>query len=274
MRFGKSAAEAADEPSRGGAGGDFIRYLKEGDNTMRILQDPDDWTYYWEHFSPSGFSFPCPNTGDDADCPGCSSENEKMSKLNRRIAFNVLQSWNGQDYVNAFKIGPMVSEKLENRFARFSTLTDRDYTITKYKTKQDRWDFDVEGHTPSPVDPNLYELKDIEVMLKQQWDDAWGEGKDKVQKKRTDPWEPVEAAGATGRSAGQKPARRTTIAPAPKEAAQEEPPFEEKTYQEADLRRMDYEDLVALVKSDMDVTPPDTVTTTDGVVDWLMNIQA
>lgn len=271
MRFGKSAAEAAEEPGRGGSGADFIRYLKEGDTTLRILQDPDDWTYYWEHFSPAGFSFPCNN---QEDCPGCTSDNEKMKKSNRRIGFNVLQSVNGQEYVNAFKIGPMVADKLENRFARFSTLTDRDYTITKYKTKQDRWDFDVEGHTPSPVDPNLYELKDFEAMLQQSWDEAWGDGQDKgVQK---DPWraqEPAEASGSKDPRA-LKPARRATIAPAPKEAAPEEPPFEEKVYQESELRKMDYEDLVALVKNDMEVTPPDTVTTADGVVDWLMNIQS
>src|SRR5678815_1751728 len=217
MRFGKSAAEAAEEPSRGGAGGgDWIRYLKEGDTTFRILEDPDDWTYYWEHFSPAGFSFPC-NSEDD--CPGCSSENEKMSKVNRRIAFNALQSWQGNDYVNVFKIGPMVSEKLENRYARFSTLTDRDYTITKYKTSGDRWDFDVEGHTPSPIDPSKYELKDIEQMLAAQWNEAWGEGaKSKSgQGSKSDPWrarEPSESAGSR---------KRTTIAAAPKEEpAQEE----------------------------------------------------
>jgi hypothetical protein len=269
MRFGKSAEEAAQEPSRGGGGGgDWIRYLKEGDTTFRILEDPDDWTYYWEHFSPSGFSFPC-NSEDD--CPGCTSDNEKMVKVNRRIAFNALQGWQGNDYVNVYKIGPMVSEKLENRYARFSTLMDRDYTITKYKTSQDRWDFDVEGHTPSPIDPAKYELKDIESMLAAQWNEAWGEGsKSKSgEGSESDPWrarEPAEAGGSR---------RRTTIAAAPKEEpAQEEPPFEEKVYQESELRKMEYEDLVALVKQDMDVTPPPSVTTSDGVVDWLMNIQS
>lgn len=250
MRFGKSAAEAAEEPSRGGAGGgDWIRYLKEGDTTFRILEDPDDWTYYWEHFSPSGFSFPC-NSEDD--CPGCSSENEKMSKVNRRIAFNALQSWQGNDYVNVYKIGPMVGDKLENRYKRLDTLTDRDYTITKYKTNGDRWDFDVEGGIPTPVDFSKYDLKDIESMLMEQWEEHWG-------------------GGATGHPAETKPARRATIAPAQQ---QEDPPFEEeKVYQEADLRQMDLQGLRDLLQSDMKLTPPVTLDTPDEVVDWLMELQ-
>ena len=36
-----------------------MKYLKDGDQTLRILQEPDAWKYYWEHFNPSGFPFPC-----------------------------------------------------------------------------------------------------------------------------------------------------------------------------------------------------------------------
>jgi len=157
VRFGRSAAEAAEEPSRGGAGGDFIKYLREGDTTFRILQDRDDgWVYYWEHFSPMGFSFPCTNEEDT--CPGCISDNEKMKKVGRKIAFNVLESFNGTDYVNVYKVPSTVASKLENRIARFGTVTDRDYTITKYKTTGDRWDFDLEGDTPTPVPIERFEL--------------------------------------------------------------------------------------------------------------------
>jgi len=72
VRFGKSKTEAAEEPGRGG-GGDFIRYLKDGSTTFRILQEQDEWVYFWEHFSPAGFSFPCPRSADDPVemCPGC-----------------------------------------------------------------------------------------------------------------------------------------------------------------------------------------------------------
>ena len=261
MRFGKSAEEAAEEPGRGGGSGDFIRYLKEGDNLMRILQDPPEWVYYWEHFSPAGFSFPCPRSKDDPveDCPGCSSENEKMKKVNRRIAFNVLTSFNGVEYVNAMKIGPMVSDKLDNRYKRFGTVTDRDYTITKYKSSGDRWDFDVEGSTPTPVDLRKEDWKDIEALLQQSWDDAWGD--------------PNQAAA--NKQATEAPPKRPTIAATPKPQP-EEPPFEpaEKEYQEADLRAMDREDLRTLIERDMKMVPPSTLEPSDAVVDWLMELQS
>lgn len=260
MRFGKSAEEAAEEPSRGGGGGQFIKYLKEGDNTVRILQEPEEWKYYWEHFAPAGFSFPCPRGKDDPKeiCPGCSSDNEKMSKVNRRIAFNVLHSFNGTEYVDAMKIGPMVSDKLDNRYKRFGTITDRDYTITKYKSSGDRWDFDVEGNTPTPIDLRKEDWKDIEALLQQAWDDAWGDS----------------AQAAANKQATEAP-KRPTIAAAPKPQP-EDPPFEEeKAYQEADLRAMKPEDLLQVINKEMKMVPPSTITNdSTAMVDWLMELQS
>jgi hypothetical protein len=268
MRFGKSADEAKEEPGRGGGSGDFIRYLKPGDTTLRILQEPDEWLYYWEHFSPAGFSFPCPREADDPKdiCPGCSSDNEKMAKVSRKIAFNTLTSFNGTEYVNAFKIGPMVSEKLDNRFKRFGTVTDRDYTISKYKTGQDRWDFDVEGNTPTPVDLRKDQWKDIEALLKQAYDDAWGDPNQAAANKQAS--ESPVAPHAQEVSSSPK---RPTIAPTPK---QEEPPFEEKAYQEADLRAMDRDTLINLIDQDMKLPVPATLKTPDAIVDWLMELQS
>ena len=266
MRFGKNATEAAEEPSRGGAGGKFMRYLKDGDNTMRILQEPDEWTYYWEHFSPGGFSFPCPRAADDPieNCPGCSSDNEKMKKVNRRIAFNVLHSFNGTEYVDVMKVGNMVADKLENRYKRFGTVTDRDYTITRYKGSGDRYDFDVEGSTPTPIDLRKEEWKDPEELLQQAWDDAWG-----------DPNQ--AAANRQATEAAAKPVMsRPTIAPAPKVQSAEPPsePQEEKTFQEADLRKMDRDLLINLIGEEMQLPVPATLKTTDAIVDWLMALQA
>lgn len=263
MRFGKSAAEAAEDPRRSG-GGDFIRYLKDGDQTMRILQEPDEWVHFWEHFSPGGVSFPCNN---EEDCPGCTSTNEKTKKPSKKVAFNILHAFNGQEYVDAMKIGPMVADKLDNRFKRLGTVTDRDYTITRYKTKQDRYDFDVEGATPTPVDLHKSEWKDIESMLVTAWEDVWGDTPQAQANRQA-----VESAPA---EAPEAPApRRPMIAPTPAPVAQAEPPFDDaESFKEADLRAMSHGALLALIKSSMNLEPPATLITTNAVVDWLMEIQ-
>jgi len=262
MRFGKSADEAAEEPSRGGGGGDFIRNLKDGDTTFRLLQEPDDWTYFWEHFNPSGFSFPCTNEEDT--CPGCISDNEKMRKVSRKIAFNVLHSFNGQDYVNVYKVPNAVALKLKNRFARFATVTDRDYTVTRYKTAGDRYDFDVEGGTITPIDLNQYDLKDIEQMLADQFEEQWGDGPAPV--RHTAVQEPAAAPRAVSLP-------RVSIAPKPQP---EDPPFEaEKVYQEADLRAMGHDVLLKVISDDLKLVPPSTIIgSKDAIVDWLMQLQS
>jgi hypothetical protein len=254
MTFGKSKTEADQEPSRGGGGGDFIRYLKDDPVTMRILQEQSEWKYYWEHYDQGKqVSYPCPRSATDPIemCQGCSSDNERTAKVSRKIAFNALTSFNGVEYVNVWKVGPMVADKLENRIKRWDTITDRDYTLSRYKGSGDRWDFDVEGGTPVAIDLHKEEWKDIEALLQQAWDDVWGEG-GSVQREE-EVFRP-----------------RATIAPA---AQSEEPPFEPKVYQETDLRAMDYEHLVMVVKEQMGETPPSTLTTTNQVVDWLMDLQ-
>lgn len=260
MRFTKTASEAAEEPGRA-AGGDYIKYLRDGDTTFRILQEPDDWKYYWEHYNAGGFSYPC--TGED-DCIGCNSGNDRESKASRRIAFNVLQGYNGADYVNVFKVASAVADKLQNRYDRLETITDRDYTITRYKTAGDRYDFDVEGGMKSEIDLSRYELKDIEAMVAQQWEDAWGNGSGKPQ---TAAGRPSEAQVA------RKVKQAVTAAPRRIKVVQEEPPFEEPEYQEADLRAMQYGTLVDLIEKDTGHAPPPELSTTKEVVDWLMNSQ-
>jgi len=269
MRFGKSAKEAAEEPSRGGGGGDFIRYLKDGDTTFRILQEPDDWKYYWEHFNPAGFSFPCPREATDPidDCPGCSSDIEKMSKVSRKVAFNVLQSSGGQEYVNVYKIPQTLAEKLKNRYARQDTITDRDYTITRFKTAGDRVDFDLEGSLPSPIDPSKYELKDIEQMLADSYNEQWGTPE--VRRETT-----ARLAQATQEEQVRAKVRTLSVAPAP---VSQDPPSEpetqqaeEKVVKEEDLRRMTLEEITLLVKTEVGEAPPAEADTTDKVVDWLM----
>lgn len=270
MKFGRSAAEAAEEPSRGGSG-DFIRYLKDGDTTFRLLQDPDDWKYYWEHFAPGGFSFPCPRSVDDPIemCPGCSSDNEKMKKVGRKIAFNVLQSSGGQDYVNVYKVTGGLADKFKNRYARQGTLLDRDYTITRFKTSGDRVDYDIDGALPSPIDVSKYQLRDVEAMLADSYNEQWG-NPDTAQQNL------AKVAQSTREDEVVQKVRGLSVAPAPKPVEAQDPPSDpeaqqEKEVKEEDLRRMSLEEITLLVKTEVGEPIPSEADTTDKVVDWLMN---
>lgn len=271
MRFGKSTQENREDPGRGGGGGDFIRYLRDGDNQLRILQEVDEWTWFWEHYNPlSQASFPCPRdvSRDPVEmCPGCSSENDRMKRASHRAAFNVLHSFNGVEYVDAYKVPVTVAQKLENRAERIGTITDRDYIIRRYKGAGDRYDFDVEGTTPAPVDLRKSEWKDIEELLQTAWTDSWGEGPQARANQQ------ATRDGETERAVTSKV--RATIAP--KEVQPEEPPFEppeEREYQEDYLRGLPREELVLLVKNEMGAEVPGALGTSDEIVDWLIAHQS
>ena len=192
-----------------------------------------------------------------------------MTKVSRKVAFNVLESFNGQEYVNAYKVSNTLAEKLKNRFARQGTITDRDYTITKYKTSGDRGTSTWRGQLPTPVDLSKYELKDIEQMLADSYDEHWGDP-DEAQQNLA-----AMSQRGTARPRWSTKVRGLSVAPAPKVQPQE-PPSEpvaqraEKVVEEADLRQMTMEEITLLVKTEVGEPIPPECDTTAKVVDWLM----
>jgi len=247
VRFGKSAEEAKAEPSRGDGGG-FMKYCKPGDNTIRILDEPSEWVYYWEHFNPGGYPFPCTNDRDT--CPGCTSEVEKMRKASRKIAFN---AFDGQ-YTNVWKVAKTVADKLENRFNRIGTVTDRDYIITMTKTTNST-DYDVEGQSPSEFDFEACEpfKTDPETLLAQAYEDAWGDDA-KVREAKAKPQETeirakIERAAAVQRQLNENP-----------------PPV----VKESDLRAMEPWELAEMCKAEGFGAIPKDLETSDDIVDWML----
>lgn len=244
MRFGKSAEEAAAETPRGGDG-KFIRYFKDGDTTLRILQEPDEWIEYWEHYNPGGYPFPC--DGDNRDtCPGCTSKNEKMNRASKKYVFYALQAYNGKDYVNAWKVTPTLNEQLRNRFNRLGTLTDRDYTITKFEGTNGKTGYDLEGGQQGVVDTSEMDFPDIEELLTAAWEQAWGDGADTP--------EPEPKA---------EPAKSEIKVPNP-------PADAEPSYEEDDLRKMEPKELKVLCVQYFEKLPPGTANNSDKIVDWMM----
>lgn len=242
MKFGMNEQEAAEQPSRGGSGA-FMKYPKPGANTIRILDEPGDWKYYWEHFNPGGFSFPCTNDRDN--CPGCTSDDEKMKKASQKVSFN---AFDGQ-YTNVWKFPKLsVGDKLKARFERIGTVMDRDYLITQIKTANST-EYDVEGLDKEPFDfDSVKEFKqDPEVLLASAYEEAWGDDT----KTRT----------VTQTSEKSRPSIQRSS-----------PPVEEKVVTEDELRKMDPWELVKLCEDEgFGVPPKDVSGTADTLVDWMLS---
>ena len=244
MKFTKTAEEAENDTRGSGGSGNFMKYLKDGDQTIRILEETDQWRYYWEHFNPNGFPFPC---NEQDDCPGCTSDLEKMVKVQRRVAVNC---WDGQ-YHNVWKLPKTVADKLKARAERLGTITDRDYTITRLKTgngENARWDYDIEGGSKEPTDAVYDGMIDPYELLTQAWEDAWGTSA------KAQPAAQTSARGA---------AVQRQLAAGTEEAEPE--------ITEMELRSMKIADLKAFIaKNDLGELPASRKSV-DRIVDWILD---
>lgn len=252
MRFGKNAEEAKAEPPRGGSVS-FMKYCKEGDNLVRILDEPDKWIWYWEHFNPGGYPFPCTNDRDT--CPGCTSDVEKMRKASRKIAFNAHDG----EYTNVWKVPKTVADKLEARAERIGTIRDRDYILRQIVTKTGKnttYDYDVDGQEKEPFDFAAVEefMRDPEELLAEAYEEAWGDDakvrETKVRAKDTEETTKVKA-----------------------KIQRSQPKVEDKIYSEEELRKMDVWDLAALCKNEGLGAIPKNMETSDDIVDWMLDQQ-
>lgn len=283
MKFGKSTEEFQKEPvSSGSGGGNFMKYIKDGDNFFHVIDEPSKWSWYWEHYNPTGYPYPC--SGERDTCPGCTSDNIKVSKASRRVAFNAYDG----EYTNVWKVPKTVGEKLLNRFERIGTITDRPYIVTRMKSG-DKYDFDLEGQDKQPLPESAIEhRRDPEELLQQAWTEAWG-GTDspKVQAVTAATVKQEEIANDT--RAKLQVAREETAA----EVAQimetkpestfvatpegKQPPFEgaqEKVISEATLREMDPDTLRNLCGEEGFGKPPASLTSSDAIVDWMLELSS
>lgn len=267
MRFGKSAEEAEKETPRNSGGG-WMKYPKAGETVVRILDEPDKWIYYWEHFNPNGFSFPC-NSDDRANCHGCQSDDPKMQKASRKVAMNCFDG----EYTNVWKFPKKsVADRLKSRWERNGTITDRDYLIRQVKDANST-DYDVEGLDKEPMDLSQFAefLTDPEVLLEEAYEEAWGDSKVTTAARKDTAAPAKKTAAAPAKKAASS---RPKIEPAPKAADNPawEPPAEEpeKVITEAELRQMDVFDLQKLCQTEGFGDIPAGVDAPDDIVDWMM----
>lgn len=216
MKFGRKHSEIPE----GEELGEFIPYLRnfrEGDTTVRFIEEIDEWIEFYEHYTLEGKGFPC--TGDRKSCPGCTSEVEKVAKASRKYATNLELVSNHA--VLPFRIPASLSKKLFNRAERNGTITNRDYVIMREGKGLDT-EYDVEQDDKYEV--NLRELlgksHDLQAILLGSYEEIWGPVNSKPMKQG-----PVKAV---------------------EEVQNEEPPFDDSEVEEATLRKMTKEELLDL----------------------------
>lgn len=173
------------------SGSQFISYPKDGDNVYRFLEDSSDWTKYFEHFDADlRMSFPCPDERTyeqrksyegPSDCPKCEEkriadleaqkEGKDYSNLwgpQKRYLVNVLTS---EGYVNLVKLPASILDDLLLYETRYGTLTDREYTITKFKNRDGKVKYSVDRGDADKIDLTMYKdrMNDHEEALQRNW---------------------------------------------------------------------------------------------------------
>ena len=144
MRFSTKRGDASDADSNL----TYLRGFKAGNTTVRFLQEMEEWDKYREHYTLDGKMFPCIKT--EGTCPGCTSNNEKVSKSSRKYATNVFLVDTGQ--VLPFKIPITLAKLLENRADRNGgTLLNRDYVVMRSGSGMDT-SYDVDTDEKYVID--------------------------------------------------------------------------------------------------------------------------
>lgn len=181
MQFGTKRKNETTSTGKG-----WIKYPKDGDNVLRFLEEMDDWTKYYEHFDEEKrVSYPCPGRDFRDQCPGCIKKDraDKIAQENgtettvwgasKKYLVNVLDD---SGYVNVWKIPASALDDLILFSDRFGTITDREYTITKYKNREGRIKYSVDRGDPDKVDLSQYHAKmtSHEQALETSWIEAWG----------------------------------------------------------------------------------------------------
>jgi hypothetical protein len=159
---------------------EYLRSFKIGDTTVRFLEEMSDWERYREHYTVDGKMFPCIKS--QGECPGCNSDNEKVSKNSRKYATNVYLVDSSR--VLPFKIPISLAKKMEARADKNGgTITNRDYVVMRTgKTMMDT-EYDVDTDEKYAIDTaeKLKEGADINALLEAAFREQWGDPEDYVE---------------------------------------------------------------------------------------------
>jgi hypothetical protein len=160
MQFGKRKADA---PAIVEGSGDYLRNFKDGEVTVRFIEETDDWITFREHYTKDRKSFPCT---ENSECPGCNDSDEDVRKASRKYATNIMLVKN--EMVLPFRIPVSLAKRLFARSERNGgTITNRDYVVMKTGKGLDT-EYDVEQEDKYTVDLDSLkaQAKDVQEILR------------------------------------------------------------------------------------------------------------
>jgi hypothetical protein len=210
----------SDLKSRSG-GGTWVRSIPDDEDfKVRFLTEPDQWFKYDEHYLQDVNYFPC--VGDD--CPGCEDDDE--GRTTRRYLANALDVEN--DRVIPLKLPVTVANLLVSRQERYGTLMDRDYILLR-QGKKLKTTYDVDSEPKSKRKLDKYDLLDLEEVLVNQFEDAFGETDDEEEER--------PRKGKKGKKSKSKTAKRLRVAPPSDDVDDDDDEEEVRTRSTASRRR-------------------------------------
>lgn len=172
--------KTADDTDSGSSGGDWIhRFAKPGTYRLRFLEEFEDWTVYWEHFSADKkTTYPCTaNTvAEKKSCKGCTSPSEKEAKPSKKFLVNAVQITGKDDEQGYAHLWKMPHHSLKAAFElnrdKYSTLTDRDYLIIRTDDGSGV-SYMLDREDKQPMDLSVYAKQDHQAALMQEYQEAW-----------------------------------------------------------------------------------------------------
>ena len=235
MKFGTKRKDA--EPRTGGSNGKYIKYFKKGEKTLRFLEEFDEWTEFYDHFSQSlRRSYPC--TGQRDTCPGCTSDDERERSASFRWLVNALDPETG--YVDLWKIPVSLQEDLERYEEKSGTLTDRHYTVIQFKSEgKVRYSIERDDKDNTPLSEYADKMLDHQEALQAAYNEAWGEDP-------ADEESPVSKPSKRPKAKDEEDEEKPWNKEESARKEDDEPPFEGSDEEEEEVEELDEEAIYAM----------------------------
>lgn len=167
-KFGVARKDAPESDSDGM----YLRSFKKGETLVRFLEEVDTWIFFREHYNEKGRAFPCTNDRDT--CPGCTSDDERVSKSTRKYATNVLVLRDDhKDYVAPYRVPIGLAESMFGKSERnHGTILDRDFLVMRTGSSL-QTNYEVDPDDKYELDTRKWrkDMVDIEEVLQAMFDE-------------------------------------------------------------------------------------------------------